>query len=299
MPMPAAPTAPTSQPATRRSPHQSTEYHRRAYDLPSTKNFIEYLHCTVGSPVKSTFLKAVKAGNYCSFPGLSIQTVARYCPTNATPTVMGHLTQVQKGLQSTKWATATNALLAANATSNMLPSDELMDAMTAPTNQVRFWVVPLATLFTDNFGRFPIRARSGNQYIMMAYHNTKNIILVQPFALKTNNHRIPAINAIMKRFKVRGITVDSQVMDNKASEAYLDNIAEVWKCTYQKVPPDMHHRNKAERAIGTFKAHFLSILASVEQSFPLKCWDLLLPHAEITVNLLWQSLQHPHSISAW
>ena len=63
---------------------------------------------------------------------------------------------------------------------------------------------------------------------MLAYHDTTNVILVQPFALKTDNHRIPAINANMKRFKARGITVDSQVMDNKASEAYLDNIAEVY-----------------------------------------------------------------------
>jgi hypothetical protein len=180
----------------------------------------------------------------------------------------------------------------------MLPSDELMEEMTAPTNQVIFRVVPLATLFTDDFGRFPIRARSGNQYIMLAYHDATNVILVQPFALKTDNHRIPAINAIMKRFKARGITVDSQVMDNEASEAYLNNIAEVWKCTYQKVPPDMHRRNKAERAIRTFKAHFLAILASVDPAFPMNRWDLLLPQAEITVNLLRQSLLHPH-ISAW
>ena len=127
---------------------------------------------------------------------------------------MGHLTQVQKGLRSTRWATATNALLSANATSNMLPSDELMDAMMAPINQVIFQVVPLATLFTDDFGRFPIRARSGNQYIMLAYHGATNVILVQPFALKSDNHRIPALNAIMKRFKARDITVDAQVMDN-------------------------------------------------------------------------------------
>ena len=54
----------TQQPAIMSPPQRSTEYHRRAYDLPSTKNLIEYLHCTAGSPVKSSFLQAVKAGNY-------------------------------------------------------------------------------------------------------------------------------------------------------------------------------------------------------------------------------------------
>jgi hypothetical protein len=45
----------------------------------------------------------------------------------------------------------------------MLPSDELLDAMTTPSDTVIFKEVNLATLFTDDFGRFPIRAMSGNQ----------------------------------------------------------------------------------------------------------------------------------------
>ena len=150
----------------------------------------------------------------------------------------------------------------------MLQSDELLGAMTAPTNQVIVREVPLATLFANDFGRYPIRAMSGNQYIMLAYHDAANVILVQPFASKNDHHRIPAFNAIMKRFQARGIPVDAQVMDNEASAAYTENITDVWKCTHQKVPPDMHSRNKAERAIRTFKAHFLAILASVDPAFP-------------------------------
>ena len=60
----------------------------------------------------------------------------------------------------------------------------------------------------------------------------------------------------------------------------------------------MHRRNNAKRAIPTFKAHFISILASVDPSFPRHRWDLLLPQAELTVNLLRQSLLQPN-ISAW
>ena len=194
-------------------------------------------------------MQAVKAGNFRSFPGLSANNVARYCPTNATPTVLGHLTQVRKGLRSKWWTTATNALLAPNTSHNMLPSEELLDAMIAPTDAVIFWEVPLATLFTDEFGRYPIRAMSGNQYIMLAYHDAANVILVQPFQSKKDHHRIPAYNAIMKRFKARGIKVDTQVLYNKASAAYIQIITDVWKCTHQKVQPDMHRRSKAERAI--------------------------------------------------
>jgi hypothetical protein len=69
-------TGSTTRACTNAPPTRSTEYHCRAYDLPSTKNLIEYLHCTVGSLIRSSFLKAVKAGNYRSFPGLSVENVA-------------------------------------------------------------------------------------------------------------------------------------------------------------------------------------------------------------------------------
>jgi hypothetical protein len=47
-----------------------------------------------------------------------------------------------------------------------------------------------------------------------------------------------------------------------------------------------------------FKAHFLSILASVDPAFPPNRWDLLLPQAELTVNLLHQSTLYPKML-AW
>ena len=41
-----------------------------------------------------------------------------------------------------------------------------------------------------------------------------------------------------------------------------------WGVTYQLVPPDMHRRNAAERAIRTFKAYFLTILVGVSLVTP-------------------------------
>ena len=73
---------------------------------------------------------------------------------------------------------------------------------------------------------------------------------------------------------------------------------EKWGVTYQPVPPDLHRRNAAERAIRTVKAHFLAILADVAIDFPRHLWDFLLPQAELTLNLLRQSAANPE-ISAW
>jgi hypothetical protein len=67
---------------------------------------------------------------------------------------------------------------------------------------------------------------------------------------------------------------------------------------YQLVPPHCHRRNAAERAIRTFKEHFLAGLATVDPTFPMHLWYRLLPQAEITLNLLRTSRLHPQLSAA-
>ena len=47
-------------------------------------------------------------------------------------------------------------------------------------NKLYMKVVQKHILYTDDIGWLPIRARSGNQYVMFAYHSL-NIIIVEPF----------------------------------------------------------------------------------------------------------------------
>ena len=91
-------------------------------------------------------------------------------------------------------------------------------------------------LYTDDTRRFPVTSRAGNQYVMIEYHSS-NFILAQHFATRKDEHRIEAYNAIMimMRLKATGLA-----MVNKR------------KVEYQLVPPYMHRRNAAERAIRTF-----------------------------------------------
>ena len=133
---------------------------------------------------------------------------------------------------------------------------------------------------------------------MIAYHANGNLILQQAFKTRNDRHRIAAYNAIMSRLVARGLAVDLQILDNEASAAYKEAITVKWKAKFQRVPPVMHRRNRAERAIRTFKSHFLSILAGVDSAFPPYLWDLLLPQAELTLNLLRQSTLNPR-ISTW
>ena len=102
----------------------------------------------------------------------------------------------------------------------------------------------------------------------------------------------------MTRLKTRGHVIDHQVLDNEASKEYRRHVTDIWAATYQLVPPNVHRRNIAERAICTFKAHFLSILSGIPSSFPNSVWDKLLLQTELSLNLLRQSTVAP-LLSAW
>ena len=64
------------------------------------------------------------------------------------------------------------------------------------------------------------------------------------------------------------------ILDNETSQTLL-NAFEREKITYQLVPPHIHCRNAAERAIATWKDHFIAGLSSVHPEYPLLEWDRL------------------------
>eukprot|EP00804_Cyclotella_cryptica_P025772 CCRYP_002950-RA/>CCRYP_002950-RA protein AED:0.35 eAED:0.35 QI:0/-1/0/1/-1/1/1/0/132 len=132
---------------------------------------------------------------------------------------------------------------------------------------------------------------------MFAYHCNSDAILVELFPFRHDRHCIAAHGRIMTRLRDRGHLVEHQILDNKASKDYRHAITQEWKATYQLVPPNVHSANATKRAIRTFKAHFLSILAGIDPTFPNYLWDKLLPQTELTLNLLCQSTLAP-AISA-
>jgi hypothetical protein len=67
---------------------------------------------------------------------------------------------------------------------------------------------------------------------------------------------------------------------------------------YQLVTPHCHRHNAAERAIRTFKEHFVAGLSSVDHSFPMHLWDRLLSQAEMTLSLMRTSCLHPQLSAA-
>jgi hypothetical protein len=256
-PTPATPTMPSP-------PQTDTARHVCTLDLPNTPSLIAYHHATAGYPIKQTWLDAIKRGAYKTWPGLTYKLAARHCP-DADETLLGHMAQPRQHIRSTYASTA--------------PTIQ----PTTPTIDIQ--IIPINHIFTDDTGRFTPRARSGNQYIMVGLHSESNAILVRTFQSKHDSHRITAYNEMYARLATQHVTPDVHILDNEASKAFLNAIT-TNGCKYQLVPPHVHRRNRAERAIRTFKDHFLTILARVAPPYPKDRWDLLLPQAELTLKLL-------------
>ena len=81
--------------------HEKLQQANSVYNLPSIEQAIKWMHAVVGYPVKSTWLKAVEAGNFKGWPLVNKKNVKRYYPeTNETP--KGHLNQTRQNVRSLK-----------------------------------------------------------------------------------------------------------------------------------------------------------------------------------------------------
>ena len=59
------------------------------------------MHAVCGYPVKSTWIKSIKAGNFTGWPMINKRNLEKYYP-ETTETPKGHLNQTRKNVRSTK-----------------------------------------------------------------------------------------------------------------------------------------------------------------------------------------------------
>jgi hypothetical protein len=152
-------------------------------------------------------------------------------------------------------------------------------------------------IHTNQTGAFPHTSQRGNCYIMVTVHLDANYTFAEPMKNRTEGEMIRVYQKILNRMKAAGLGLRKQVLDNKCSAAMKACIKENGM-DYKLVPPGQHSRNQAEWAIQTFKAYFISILAGVDNKFPLSIWCHLLKPTELTLDLLHQSRVAP-KISAF
>jgi hypothetical protein len=147
-------------------------------------------------------------------------------------------------------------------------------------------------IYSDLTGRSPTTSLSGNKDILILYDYDSNIVLSAPMKNRCDKEMVRAFDFLIQSLILRGLRPHLQRLDNETSLA-LRNYLTQQGITYQLTPPHIHRRNNAERAIQTFKNHFIVGVCSVDPTFPLKLWDKLLPQATITLNLLRKSRINP------
>jgi hypothetical protein len=137
-------------------------------------------------------------------------------------------------------------------------------------------------IFSDLLGRFPISAFDGSQYLLVSV--LKRYIHVEPLLNRTTDQLVAAYTATHQWFQAHGHHPECQILDNEAPTllAYFTAVL----IAYQLVPPFTTRASKAERAVLTFKRHFIAVLADTHLSFPIDQWSELLPQAEFTLNMM-------------
>jgi len=248
-------------------------------------------HATMGGPVPSTLLRAIRRGHLATFPGMTTNLISKHLPKSLS-TTLGHQDQEAKNLRSTKPI--------APSLSPSPPHDEdLAPALAPRTNQTCAMLLnqtDLTRSYSDQTGRFPVPSSRGNNYLFVLYHQDTNTIHAVPIPNRQAASIRNAWESTHKLLVRHGHPTDLHVLDNECSDD-LKQAFEKHNIQFQRVPPHEHRVNAAERAIRTYKNHFVTILCNADPAFPLSEWDRLVPQATLTLNLLRSSRIHP-SMSA-
>jgi hypothetical protein len=272
-----------------RKEHQQRphEVANNVYELCNTEAGVTYLHMAMFSPTKSALLQAVKNDRLITWPGLTEQAINTHLKiTPATTT--GHMNQCRQNIRSTSKTPITF---------DMEDEEVTPEGLGTKTHLVYAVVVDQGQLYTYLTGRFPVRFSKGNWYVMVCYAYDCNYIKVVITKSRSASEWVKAYDHIHQEITSKGFKPKLQTLDNEASAA-LKSFFTTNDVEYQLVPPHCHRRNAAERAIHTFKEHFVAGLASVDSDFLLHLWDRLLPQSELTLNFLRTSRQHPQLSAA-
>lgn len=132
----------------------------------ATKKYLANFHYrSCFSPALSTFLTAIKKGNFITWPGLEEKLILKYL-SESPATAKGHLDQERKNLQSTNSSTNFDAFP---------PSD-----IPNTKKREKHTVLLKNTAFGDPTGRYPYRSAAGNQYVFVTYDYDSNYIQASP-----------------------------------------------------------------------------------------------------------------------
>ena len=263
------------------------------------RDLVAFAHASFFSPAIRTIKQALRENYISHFPGLTLKTLNKYGrPSKAT--VKGHLDRVRKNKQSTK----KKVTFAPEQEDPISIDVEVEDANPEPlpkdgsTNSCFVATFDITNkVYSDQTGRFPVPSVRGNTQLFVLYHFDSNYIFLRPIKNKRKETILDACKLVYEELQLAGFTVKLHILDNECSGVLKEFFAHEG-VDHMQVPPGNHRANAAERCIRTGKNHFIAGLCTTPSNFPLVIWDLLVPQAELTLNLMRGSRLNP-KLSAW
>ena len=105
---------------------------------------------------------------------------------------------------------------------------------------------------------------------MIVYNYDSNAIIAEPMKSQTAIELLRAYTKLHTFLTDRGLKPVLQRLDNEAP-GNLKQFMHDNQINFQLVPPHLHRRNAAERAIGIWKEHFIATLSTTDPNFPCIC----------------------------
>jgi hypothetical protein len=148
------------------------------------------------------------------------------------------------------------------------------------------------TLYNDLTGPFPFMSLECNVCFLIVYHYKTNAMLALPIKGFCDAITFKAYKQQFNLLESKGYKIKLNLMDYQVTQI-IKKFHTAQECDLLLVEPQNHQVNAAERAIQTFKVHFISALATTDSKFPLQLWDRLIPQVENTLNMLRPSHVNP------
>ncbi len=147
-------------------------------------------------------------------------------------------------------------------------------------------------LYNDLTGLFPFQSLEGNICFLVVYHYKMDAILALSISGFSNKIIFVAYKQQYEMLKSKGHVIRLNVIDNQASQTTKKFLTKN-QCKLMLVELHNNCVNTAEKAIQTFKDHFISALATTDSTFLLQLWDRLAPQVKNTLSML-----HPLRINS-
>ena len=173
-----------------------------------------YHHQSLWSPATPTWLQAIDQGHFVTFPGLTSAAVRKHLKPSVA-TAKGHMRRTKQHLRSTTEQKPQHIMTATQ--QSTIESVTQNNTATFKTFNVE---QDTGSIATDQTGRFPVRSRKRNQYLMVVHIRDPNVILAFPFKSRAQTNLLKAYTDLYKQIQDKGFDPKLHICDNECPQAF-------------------------------------------------------------------------------